>query len=58
MADFFSNKGVTQCAVNEFSSKIVDLARNAPKMLKINPKCSKYHFKSLSEEIVDEGLLW
>ena len=25
-------------------------------LLKINSKCSKYHFKSLSEEVDDEGL--
>ena len=40
----------------EYSSKIVNLAGNAPKLLEINSKCSDDYFKSLSEEKGDEGL--
>ena len=34
--------------LNEFSSKFANLARNAPKVLKMNSKCSKYHFETVS----------
>ena len=34
--------------LNEFSSKFANLARNAPKVLKINSKCYKYHFETVS----------
>ena len=43
--------------INEFSSKIVNLARNAPKPMEINSKYSKYHSKSLSDEKGGDGFL-
>ena len=42
--------------INEFSSKIVILAGNGPKMLKINSTWLKHHFESLSEEMDEKGL--
>ena len=42
--------------INEFSSKIVNLAGNDPKLLKINSKCSKCHLKSVLDEMCGEGL--
>ena len=42
--------------INRFSSKIVNLAGNAPKLLEINSECSKCHLKSVLEEIDGEGL--
>ena len=38
------------------SPKIVNLAGNAPMLLKINSKCSKCHLKSDLDEIDSEGL--
>ena len=35
-------------AFNEFSSKFENLAINAPKVLKMYSKCSKYHFETVS----------
>ena len=34
--------------LNEFLSKFANLARNAPKVLKMNSKCYKYHFETVS----------
>ena len=43
-------------SINEFSSKIVNLAGIAPKLLKINSKCFKCHINSVLDEICVEGL--
>ena len=42
--------------INEFSSKIINLAGIAPKLLKINSKCFKCHLKSVLDEMCVEGL--
>ena len=42
--------------INEFSSKIINLAGIAPKLLEINSKCFKCHLKSVLDEICVEGL--